>query len=268
MDSKRTSHIPNPAGYAERIGLEWPLTPDLETLDRIIYSHQCHVPFENLQCFDFGETPSTDLEDLYDKIVTRGRGGYCFELNAALGAFLLDCGYEVWPISCCILQGRDYIPPMLHRASIVKLDGEEYYCDVGYGGPQPAGPVPLGGRRTIRGETFFVEKGEGPWWNLDRMTSRGTRERIIGFWDIPMAETYFVPYNHYCSNSPASVFKQKRLLNIRTSHGSVAITNSTMTEHHGNEVTSTHFSTMTELAAAIHSRFGIRIDAGDLKVVE
>ena len=40
--------------YAERIGLPWPLRPDLETLDRIILAHQCTVPFENLEPYDQG----------------------------------------------------------------------------------------------------------------------------------------------------------------------------------------------------------------------
>lgn len=265
MDKVKTTHLPDPAGYAKRIGVEWPLTPDLGTLDRIIYSHQCNIPFENLLCYDQGETPSTDPADLYDKIVTRHRGGYCFELNAALQMFLQDCGYDAWPVSCCILQGRDYIPSMLHRGTVVQVDGSRYYCEVGYGGPQPAGPVPLGGQRTIHGETFFVEKGEGLWWNLDRITSRGDRERIIGFWDIPMTETYFVPYNYYCATNQASLFKQKRLLNIRTSDGSVAITDTTMTEHHGRDVVTTQLADTASLSSAIRARFGIEIPAAELR---
>ena len=262
MEETTVRRLPNPAAYAERIGVEWPLTPDLETLDRIIYSHQCNVPFENLDCYDRGETPSTDPADLYDKIVARNRGGYCFELNAALLAFLQDCGYDAWPISCCILRGRDYIPSMLHRATIVEIDGTRYYCDVGYGGPQPAGPVPLGGKRTIHGETYFAEKGDGPWWNLDRITSRGDRERIMGFWDTPMTETYFVPYNYYCATNRASLFQQKRLLNIRTPDGSVAITGTTMTEHLRGDVVTTELDDTVDLSAAIRSRFGIDFPSG------
>lgn len=267
MNDEEATRLPDPAGYARRIGLEWPLNPDLETLDRIIYNHQCSVPFENITCFDMGEVPSTSLTDLYDKIVTRNRGGYCFELNAALLAFLRDCGYNAWAVSCCIILGRDYIPPMLHRATIVELDGIMYYCDVGYGGPQPSGPVPLGGQRTIHDETYFIEKEDGIWWSLDRITSRGDRERIIGFWNIPMTETYFVPYNHYCSTSQASVFKQRRLLNIRTSDGSMAITDSTMTEHRGKEVITTRYNNTSDLAVAIRSRFGINVPAEKLRIL-
>ena len=80
--------LPDAKAYAERIGLEWPLTPDLDTLDRIILAHQCMVPFENLQCYDQGQEPSLAIETLFEKIVAQRRGGFCFELNALLLSFL------------------------------------------------------------------------------------------------------------------------------------------------------------------------------------
>ena len=40
--------IPDAEAYARRIGAPWPITPDLPTLDQILYAHQRNVPFENL----------------------------------------------------------------------------------------------------------------------------------------------------------------------------------------------------------------------------
>ena len=144
--------LPDGQAYARRIGLPWPLTPDLDTLDRIILAHQCTVPFENLQCYDEGQMPSLEIAALFEKVVVQHRGGFCFELNALLLSFLKALGYDAWGVSCCIIRGRDFIPPMLHRAILVRLGETVYYCDVGYGGPQPPGPVPLGWERTICGE--------------------------------------------------------------------------------------------------------------------
>jgi N-hydroxyarylamine O-acetyltransferase len=36
-----------------------------------------------------------DIPSLYDKIVKRGRGGYCFEQNALFAALLVGMGYNV-----------------------------------------------------------------------------------------------------------------------------------------------------------------------------
>ena len=107
--------LPDGQAYAQRIGLPWPLTPDLDTLDRIILAHQCTVPFENLQCYDEGQMPSLEIEALFEKVVVQHRGGFCFELNALLLSFLKALGYDAWGVSCCIIRGRDFVPPMLHR---------------------------------------------------------------------------------------------------------------------------------------------------------
>ena len=110
--------LPNCAAYAERIGMPWPLTPDLATLDQIIFRHQCEIPFENLEAYARKQTPSLEIAALYQKVVEQHRGGYCFELNALLCAFLQGVGYDAWSVSCRILRGKDFIPPMLHRGLV------------------------------------------------------------------------------------------------------------------------------------------------------
>lgn len=262
---KEGTHLPDPRLYAERIGLGWPLTPDLETLDSIVLHNQLNVPFENMQCYDAREVPSMSVADIFDKVVVRRRGGYCFELNAILLAFLKDVGFDAWPVSSCILRGRDYIPPMLHRGTVVRIDGQDYYCEVGYGGPQPSFAVPLGGTRTKNGETYSAMRSDGMWWVLERTTSSGETERTIGFWDLPMEESYFVPYNYYCASSADSIFTKERMLNIRTVGGSIAITGRTMREHREGKVIEVSFEDPDELEAAIRSKFGIPVPAGVLR---
>ena len=257
--------LPDAKAYAERIGLEWPLTPDLDTLDRIILAHQCMVPFENLQCYDQGQEPSLAIETLFEKIVAQRRGGFCFELNALLLSFLKALGYDAWGISCRIVRGRDYAPPMLHRALLVRLEETVYYCDVGYGGPQPAGPVPVDGERVVFGERFLIEPRGEHWWGLDRYTSKGERERVIELLDLPLPESYFIPYNFYCSKNPSSLFAKNRVLNLRTAQGSLALMDATLTEHRGGEVLVTEAGSREELAALIREKFGIDFPAASLR---
>ena len=257
--------LPDGQAYAQRIGLPWPLTPDLDTLDRIILAHQCTVPFENLQCYDEGQMPSLEIEALFEKVVVQHRGGFCFELNALLLSFLKALGYDAWGVSCCIIRGRDFVPPMLHRAILVRLGETVYYCDVGYGGPQPPGPVPLGGERTICGERFILLKQDETWWRLDRYTSKGEREKVILLWPAPQEETYFVPYNFYCSRNPDSLFTKKRVLNLRTADGSLALMDATLTERRGGETFVTEAGSREELAALLREKFGIDYPAASLR---
>ena len=145
-----------------------------------------------------------------------------------------------------------------------------YYCDVGYGGPQPPGPVPLGGERAICGERFrvagFCATGRGePWWRLERCTSEGEWEKVIEFPEMPMPASYFVPYTFYSSRHPASLFSKKRLLNLRTATGSLALTDTTLTQRRDGEVQVTQAGSRQELADMIREKFGFDFPADQLR---
>ena len=55
-----------------------PFKPTRSFLDKVVYAHQLTVPFENLEIHDLKKPVLLGTEALFDKIVTRYRGGYCF----------------------------------------------------------------------------------------------------------------------------------------------------------------------------------------------
>ena len=68
--------LPNAEAYLERIGLkDLQPEPTVEWLDRIIHAQLTHIPFDAMDCWGLGETPSLAINDLFDKIVVRHRGG-------------------------------------------------------------------------------------------------------------------------------------------------------------------------------------------------
>ena len=67
--------------YLQRIGYEGPVAPTVETLRGMHRAHFLQVPFENLD-IQRGVPIVVDLDHNYDKIVTRGRGGFCLELTS------------------------------------------------------------------------------------------------------------------------------------------------------------------------------------------
>ena len=87
--------LPDPDRYLERTGIRQRKQPDLEWLNEILWAHQTTVPFENIMIYDERQPVSLGIPALYDKIVIRRRGGYCFELNGLLARALSDLGYEV-----------------------------------------------------------------------------------------------------------------------------------------------------------------------------
>ena len=68
--------------YFDRIGYKEGGT-DTERLYRV---HKCHItsiPFENIDVYN-KKTISVKPEDVFNKLVTQKRGGYCFEMNCLL----------------------------------------------------------------------------------------------------------------------------------------------------------------------------------------
>ncbi len=73
--------------YLERIGHGWNLRPDLETLRSLHRAHVTSIPFEALDV-QLGLVPSLELDAIFDKLVQRRRGGWCYEMNGLFGAAL------------------------------------------------------------------------------------------------------------------------------------------------------------------------------------
>ena len=166
--------LPDAEDYLERIGLagEKPV-PNAEWLDRIVHAQLTHIPFDAMDCWGKGVTPSLGIEDLFDKIVRHRRGGYCFELNSLFCAFLRALGYKADIVVVHLL--RDFTPPPAHCAVICDIDGEKYFTDVGYGGPVPDGCVRYDGQfhhgyRVVQ---------EGDFSCLEKLTDSGDIQRVM-----------------------------------------------------------------------------------------
>lgn len=224
--------LPQKEPYLKRLGLAAVSAADKKNLDLLIFSHQLHIPFEDLDVCEFKRTASLSISSLYEKVILRKRGGYCYELNALFASLLTACGYEVTPCMSRILRECDdeFVPPISHRINLVKMDGQQYFCDVGYGGPMPAGALPLldGWEECIQGQTFRLEQVDAFWWNL-LYRSKDTFSTVMRFSPVPCEPVDFVALNAFASTHEHSVFPRLRMVNLRTLQGSVSLIGDTFT---------------------------------------
>lgn len=127
--------------YLDRIGAMAPARCDLVALARLMRAHLAVIPFENVDV-QLDLIPSADVAAVFDKIVRRQRGGWCYELNTLFGALLADLGFEVSRIAADVRRGGD---KPVHRGNhlclAVHLD-RPYLVDVGFGGSLSS-PLPL-----------------------------------------------------------------------------------------------------------------------------
>ena len=118
--------------YLGRIGYEGSREPSAETLGELQSAHLRAVPFENLSIHS-GEPIVLEDEALFEKIVNRRRGGFCYELNGLFAALLRGLGFEVEMLAAGVATEADNFGPEFdHMTLLVKLD-ERWMADVGFG---------------------------------------------------------------------------------------------------------------------------------------
>ena len=251
--------IPSVSGYLERIGLDAPPRPDLDGLNALIWRHQTRVPFEDLNTSALGLPVSLDIPDLYDKIVLRRRGGYCYELNALFTRLLLDLVFDARSVFCRVVRGRDFLPPCAHRAIVVRLDDKLWFCDVGFGGPMPAGALPLGEgvEADVRGERFRIDRFDEYWWVLSRYTSGGDLEAVLQFNTFPQLPQEFIAANMKSAMDPESIFVKRLMVNLRTEEGSLSIDGEVFTVRDADGARTFPIPDDGVLRALLLERFGI-----------
>lgn len=91
------------SSYLSRINFKSPVLLNHETLCSLHRAHMLAVPFENLDIVPLKRQIQLDRQSLWDKIIVRRRGGFCYELNGLFAWLLKEIGFEV-----TYLNGRVY----------------------------------------------------------------------------------------------------------------------------------------------------------------
>ncbi|MEL7421937.1 MAG: arylamine N-acetyltransferase [Bacteroidota bacterium] len=122
----------NAQAYLTMIAVPRQKTADLAYLQTLQKQHLHHIPFENLD-IHCGIPIQLEVDHLFDKIVARKRGGFCYELNGLFYALLQELGYDCWRVMARVYEApRKYSPPYDHMALVVRLGRYMYLADVGF----------------------------------------------------------------------------------------------------------------------------------------
>jgi N-hydroxyarylamine O-acetyltransferase len=130
--------------YLARIGYAGRARADLDTLRAIHAKHAASIPFENLAAF-LGEPVRLDMDSLQEKMLTPGRGGWCFEHNLLFAAGLEAIGFEVTRLAARVRWNvpENVTTPRSHMLLLVTVDNGRYIADVGFGGLTLTAPLRL-----------------------------------------------------------------------------------------------------------------------------
>ena len=263
MNDPMNVSLPDLSAYLDRIGIDSPEVPTLAFLDRLIFAHQTHIPFEDLDPWHFKKVPSLDIPDLFEKLVIKKRGGFCFEQNLFFTQALKDLGFDAYTAFSRVVykQESSYIPPCRHCVVIVRLADGLHLCDVGYGGPQPPLSVPLPGERAmeITGESWKIEPKDEHWFTVYRKNSEGQYEYTLQFNLFRQVPQEFLPICYWCAASPEAVFTNSLRIGLRTETGSKSINDNIYVERTAEARIEKKLDTWEETLRCLAQEFGIEI---------
>ena len=118
-------------GYLDRIGYSGSPAPTRDALFALQRAHLLAVPFESLDCH-LGVEIRLEPDALFDKVVVRRRGGFCYELNALFALLLEALGFRVRRLAARPFTADGLAPPYAHLALMVELE-HRWLADVGFG---------------------------------------------------------------------------------------------------------------------------------------
>lgn len=212
----------NTDAYLERIGYQGPVTPSAETLRQLQLAHLLAVPFENLS-IHLGEPIVLDDELLFEKIILRRRGGFCYELNGLFAALLRALDFDVAMLSAEVKKpGEGYGPAFDHMVLMVTL-AERWLVDVGFGDSFNE-PLLLDarGKQVQRDRAYRLDvKGDRfVLWRRGRELAWKPQYRF----DLTSYEYGdYAEMCHYHQTSPHSHFTQGRVCSRATDDGRVTL---------------------------------------------
>lgn len=242
------------AAYLARIGVTQPVTGDAAGLRLLHRMHQLTVPFENLS-IHLSEPISLDAEHLVSKIVSRGRGGFCYELNGLFALLLEALGADVTRLAARVYGEDGLGPPFDHLALMVRpLDGSgPWLADVGFGGnsiypllaaarteqDDPAATFRLAD--TDDGDVELIKDGE-PQYRVELR---------------PRSLADFVPTCWWQQTSPASHFTRSTICSRLTEDGRISVSERTLIRTTGTSRTEQQLADDAALLAAYRDNFGV-----------
>ncbi|MFB0713695.1 arylamine N-acetyltransferase [Buttiauxella noackiae] len=244
--------------YFARIGFQAKAVPTFETLQRIHLLHTCSIPFENLDVL-LGRTIRLELDNVFEKLVVAGRGGYCYEQNALLRSALEDIGFEVEDLAARVLITQPpEMPPRTHRLLLVTINQQRYLADVGFGGKTLTSPLRL--------ETDIEQPTAHGVYRLthlesDYLLSIKQPDVWMPLYRFDLQPQYFSDFqvaNHYVSTWPESYFRHHLMVCLHKTDG----TTLTLSDRQFSGEQREEIGDERAMYQLLQEKFGLRLDHG------
>lgn len=243
--------------YFKRINFNDDPVPDLNALKKLHLLHMLNVPFENLD-IHIERKIILKPELLYNKIVEKNRGGFCYEMNGLFYDVLKALGYKVKMISARVYDTAEPSPEFDHMALIVTLDEGDWLADVGFGDsflePLKLEPETV---QKMYGKTFKIEIINKENFKVLILDNKGNWNDMYRFSLIPRVLNDYDERCVFNQSSPQSHFTQKRFCSLARIDGRITLSGMKLIEKKDGVRKETQLEDDEEFNAKLKEIFGI-----------
>jgi len=250
--------------YLRRIEYDGPRQPSAASLRVLHRQHLFTVPFENLD-IALKVPLRLDLAQLFDKIVVRRRGGFCYELNGLFCELLRRRGFQVQMLSARVRNADgSYGPEFDHMLLKVELE-ETWLADVGFG-ESFVDPIAFcaGGASEVHGRHYSVVP-IGDEWQLVREDEKGQSPQYR-FRDVPRRLADYAVMCRFHQTSPDSHFTRGWTCSKATPEGRTTLANMRLIVTRSGTREERLLTTEAEVRSCLRDQFGIELPGSDLSV--
>jgi len=248
--------------YLQRINYRGSLAATAQTLQELQVAHLLTVPFENLSIHS-AEPIILDDDALFEKLVVRRRGGFCYELNGLFAALLRELGFEVAMLSAGAANTRGtFGPDFDHMTLLVAVDDDElaerWLADVGFGDSFRE-PLLLDSRQEqAQGERAYKIVADEPHLILMQRESVSEWKAQYRFTLRPYSYADYAEMCRYHQTSPRSHFTRARICTRATPEGRVTLSEMRLiTTIEGRERHERLLTNDAEYASILNEHFGV-----------
>jgi len=244
--------------YLQRISYDGAHQPSAETLRTLHRQHLFTVPFENLD-IPLATPINLDLRLIYDKIVTRRRGGFCYELNGLFAELLRAMGFEVEMLSARVRRDDGgFGPEFDHMLLKVELE-EPWLVDVGFG-DSFVNPIVFraGAADQVNGRRYLVLPRDEQWQLL--CEDENGQVPLYAFRDFPYRLGDYQDMCAFHQSSAESHFTKSWICSRATPAGRITLANMRLIVSHEGEREEIQLSTPGDLRRCLREFLGIELD--------
>ena len=246
--------------YLERIGHPGRPEVSVACLGALHHAQVHTIPFENFDIL-LSRGISLDAELLFDKLVYRRRGGYCFELNGLFCSALQAIGFDARQLLARVHLGPEPTA-RTHQLTLVEVEGERWLADVGFGGPGLKEAIPfVTERENKQGDECFRLREAEPFGIVLQTAADNGWQNLYSFDLGHVFPADIACGNHFTSTHPLSFFTFTRVAAIPVPHGRKTLYDFSLRTTGADGEETSELPAGEGYLEALENHFGITLDA-------